>query len=478
VRFFRRIRKLFKDDKNQEKQFEKTDCTIPAQYESLLLTKKQQTRAGQQVGPPRQLKKLIVNIGLDFGTSYSKVCFEGNHKFYFVELDDTKYIPSVVYYDYLQKKLYFKMPEGTRNIEKIEYFKYSMIDESLPRGNYISTANVREKPEVLCSMFYLACLIKETKAYIIRHYANKFTIKWNINMGVPIDNYDDQNKSLYDKILRLAIKLSDCNTITENNCPLEFLDGFFHENRNISIPRFKESLFNPLPELYAECLYFLQDRNVLDGVYAVVDVGGGTVDMAVIHKESSNTFSIVSKDIQPLGIEILAHNISINTGAYNNIKKALQDNNFERSIELNKEKEREFAKSMSEMFARLAMDVKNKQWPRKALIKQKGNLPVILCGGGAKYKWYEDCIRDTRGRLRPCLKNVGYTLDIMSAEKLIGTSRVENHRLIIARCLAQRIDDIPEISGFPWHFEYQSLQKTNRGVDLEERVIEIYGEIL
>jgi hypothetical protein len=469
VRFFKRIRKLVKDDNNQEKQCNKMDGIFQAQNEELLLNRKQPAQAGL----PRQTKKLIVNIGIDFGTSYSKICFELNRVFEFFVLDNTKYIPSVVYYDYLQKQLYFEEPKNIKNIEKIEYFKYSMINDSLPRKKYIFTTEVKERPELLCSMFYLACLIKETKAYIIRYYNKESTVDWNINMGVPVDNYTNKNKLLYDKILHLAIKLSDSTIITKNNCPLEFLDAFFQENKAISIPCFQKSPYNTLPELYAECLYFLQDRNVLNGVYAVVDVGGGTVDMAVIHKESSNTFSIASKDIRPLGIEILVHNISINTWSYNNIKKALQYNNFERSIEFYKEKE--FAKSMSEMFARLAMDVKNKQWPRKALINQKGKLPVILCGGGAEYKWYSSCILDTRDRLCNAL-DIGYELDIMSTEKLIGTSKGRDHRLIIARCLAQRIEDIPVVSGFPWNFDCLSKNEIDKREILEERMREKSGQ--
>jgi hypothetical protein len=317
VRFVRRVRKLIKDDNNHGKQVDKKGGIFLEQNENLLSNRKQPAQAGL----PRYAKKLTINIGIDFGTSYSKICFEGNREFEFVVLDNAKYIPSVVYYDHSQKQLYFKDPKNIKNIEKIEYFKYSMIDDSLPRGKYIAAAGSIERPEVLCSMFYLACLIKESKAYITQYYAEKTTgdmIDLNINMGVPVDNYTNQNKSLYDKILHLAIKLS--NSITKNNCPLEFLDLFFQENKAISIPRFQESPFNTLPELYAECLYFLQDRNVLNGVYAVIDVGGGTVDMAVIHKESSNIFGIVSKEIQALGIEILIHEISINTGLYNNIK--------------------------------------------------------------------------------------------------------------------------------------------------------------
>jgi hypothetical protein len=469
MRFFRRIRKLVQDDNNQEKQLEQKDCISPSQNENLLANKKSVYVLKH--------KKIAVNIGIDFGTSYSKVCFEGNHEFDFVVLDNTTYIPSVVYYDYLQKQLYFEDPKNIKNIDKIEYFKYSMINDSLPRKKYIFTTEVKERPELLCSMFYLACLIKETKTYIIRYYNKKFTIDWNINMGVPVDNYTSQNKSLYDKILHLAIKLSNSNTIAENNCPLEFLDVFFQENKEISIPRFQESPFNTLPELYAECLYFLKDRNVLNGVYAVVDVGGGTVDMAALYKESPNTFNVVSKDIQPFGIEILVHNIAIHAGAYNDIKKALQGNTFKKPMEFNKDKEREFAKLMSEMFARLAVDVKSKQESRKALLERKGKLPVILCGGGAKYKWYEYCILDTRDRLHNAL-DIGYELEIMSTEKLIGTSKVKDHRLIIARCLAQRIEDIPEVSGFPWNFECQNWHIIDRQEALEKTAIEKYGKPL
>ena len=421
-------------------------------------------------------KNRTVNIGIDFGTSYSKVCFEANREFNFVARDDTTYIPSIVYYDYIQKKVYFKELQNAANIEKIEYFKYSMIDGSLPKWKYLSVSGVNESPEELCCIFYIACLINEIKAYIIQHYNKNPTIDWNINMGVPVDNYDNQHKSRYDKIFHLAIKLS--SILKENSCTLQFLDTFFGENQNIPIPRFQESPFNVLPELYAECLYFLQDRNVQTGVYGVVDIGGGTVDMAVLYKESPNTFSIVAKDIQPLGIEILVHNISMNAASYNDTKEALQNNNFDKLIEFNKDKEKDFAKSMSEMFARLAMEVKSKDNSREALLQQNGKLPVILCGGGVNYKWYEDCIMDTCSRLFYALENPGYKLEIMPTEKFIGHSKEQRPRLIIANCLAQRIEDIPEVSGFPWDFKYKSTQITKNEDTLEKIAIEKYGSLV
>jgi hypothetical protein len=421
---------------------------------------------------------LSITIGIDFGASYSKVCFNENKQVNTILFDSSEYKPSVLYYNHKSKVIYYINPESETNIEQIKYFKYSMIDNSLPRSKYLAGEQLYTFPETLCSIFYIACIIKESKAYIIQSYKKRninFVPDWGITMGVPIDNYKNENKSLYDKILHIAIKLSDM--LSNNFIDLRELNNFYHENVDIKIPRFQESPFNTLSELYAECLSFLQDRNVPLGVYAVVDIGGATVDMAVIYKESANKFSIVAKDIQPLGIEIVISNIIRQNTSRKRVRECLYKYIINPDY-IDTTVEHSYFEWVRMMFAKLAVEIKNKYSARDVLVKKNGILKIILCGGGANYKWYENCILSNKENLFRAL-DIGYRLEIIPLRKLLDASGINNHRLLIAKGLAQRVEDIPVIENFPWHFQQidWNTQGSNKYESLDDISIEKYGEL-
>ena len=441
-------------------------------------------------------KKLSINMGIDFGTCYSKVCFEESHKKLFVKYysNESVYKHSKVYYDYVNKIFYYQKPEYLNSIETIKYFKYSMIDKSLPRSIKIPVSNPKTTYEILCGIFFIACLIKHSKKYIEKHYKRHGVLQfeWNITIGVPIDNYSNEFRALYDMILQGAIKLSE--KLNKYSISMDILDNFCQENLKNTIPSFKASPNNTLSELYAESLSFLQDDNVLEGLYTIVDIGGATVDMAVIHKAleknimlsmDNNTkqkkykYCIFAKSIQPLGIEILKHKIAKNTDSYSSIRKLLLVNGFKNTdIDYNKSEEKKFVSKMQEAFARLAKEVRDKRIAREALINQKGKLRVILCGGGARYKWYKDCISSTWDRILNTLEDVGFRLEFISIENLKRYYNNIDHRLIISSGLAQDIQSIPDLDGFPWDYSGITYSEINQNEFLEETMKEKYGKNL
>jgi hypothetical protein len=429
-------------------------------------------------------KNFVINIGIDFGTSFSKVCFSTGKIFNFVKFNGCEYKDSVVYFDYNNNTLFYNKPDSGNNIEEIRYFKYSMIDESLPKGVNLSKLNIKT-PEVLCSIFFIACLINESKDYIRQYFSNilnKSTIEWSITMGVPIDNYDDKNKALYDKILHIAYNLSISNGLSEYSINLSSLDKYYKDNANNDIPKYGESPINTLPELYAESLAFLQNRNVPKGVYALMDVGGGTVDFAIMWKEDNSAlkFSMVSKDIKPLGIEIVSNNI-VNNNDTESIRKYMKECSTLKELPyIIQGKEKEFKENLRRTFAKLVMCLKGSKETESAIRERNGKLPVFICGGGANHKWYEDGILKNRENLRPVLRE-GLKLEIRPVETLLPRALNINHRLLISYILSQRVEDIHALIGFPWDFEGRNDNAItpdafDRAWAQEEKMKEIYGE--
>jgi hypothetical protein len=443
----------------------------------------------------KTVRPIPVNVGIDFGTSFTKVCFsESQNSHIFVpfngseyKLNGSEYKPSIIYYDFTNKIFYYNKPDGANNIETIEYFKYSMISDSLPRSKNLLKEMMPFRTELLCSLFFIACLIKEIREYITGYFtkkAGKINIDWSFTMGVPIENYDDKNKRLYDRILNIADNLS--KELTKYSVTLNSLFDYYTKFQNINLPLFGQSKINTLPELYAESLAFLKDRNIDSGVYILMDVGGGTVDMAILYKESPSDFSVTSKDIKPLGIEIVSKSISKNNKDIASIKIKLRDNKTLSDIlYILTEKESELKECLRKSFAELVMDSKMKRIhdPREnkhVFRLHNGELPVIICGGGAKHKWYEDGVMRNSGNLRPVLAE-GLKLKILPLEKLFSATANLNHRLLIAYALSGRIgSEITELQGYPWHFYQNDPVKNDGSVTNYDRLQkvqkELYGE--
>lgn len=84
-------------------------------------------------------------------------------------------------------------------------------------------------------------------------------------------------REVFSEVLHVGWEFSKTKAGEERTTSLEDLDNFYSENKTISDPEH----LNCIPELYAEVLLYYQDRNVPEGLYCVVDIGGGTVDIAL-----------------------------------------------------------------------------------------------------------------------------------------------------------------------------------------------------
>jgi hypothetical protein len=217
-----------------------------------------------------------------------------------------------------------------------------------------------------------------------------------------------------------------------------------------------------------------------------MDVGGGTVDMAILYKESPADFSVTSKDIRPLGIEIVSRSLSRNDSNIDRVKENLRDKKRLSDLPyILTERESELKEHLKSCFAALVMDSKKKDIydikEKKHILRlHHGELPVIICGGGAKHKWYEDAVEQKSGDLRPVLAE-GLKLKILPVEKLFSANFHLNHRLLIAYALSGRIgNEIPELQGYPWHFVSNASTRTrsdeDRHYELSNRRRELYGD--
>lgn len=439
----------------------------------------------------RQESEKVVIVGIDFGTSFTKVCFnqEGNIKQplkFNVDGKQSYFLPTELYYDPISNKVFFNKIQGG---EVLRYFKYSMIESGLLTGESLAknNPNMNPKAEFLCSIYYLASLIKEIKRQVA-NILETSNIRYSFNMGCPIDNWSDKNKNSYGIVLKLGYKLSEERF--EDGMTLEKLCAFYTENKDITFPNLQT-----VPELYAEALWFIEQPSTAEGIYTILDIGGGTVDFASIFVSRTSggekQTTIYSQKVLPLGVEVLLQFM------YPDRYKTYRDECITelKNMTVNMPfgwKEAEHGtdrklKKAHEFFCAFAKGIGEVKERNRALMDEqfkKGILQYYAFGGGADIKWYNSIIKSTNSALR--------FANIPTLEKQpVILNDIPDNRLIIAEQLTR--SSFPKINGFPWEFVRECIfgdierndddfimpkrEHTNdHRFDLEDRQKEIYGD--
>ena len=437
-----------------------------------------------------QESEKVVIVGIDFGTSFTKVYFNQGGEIkqplkFNVQGKSTYFVPTQLYYNQTLNQVFFENAPGR---ETLKYFKYSMINKDLVTSEALTTNNksVLPKPEFLCSIFYIACLIKEIKNQI-SEILKTSNIKYSINMGCPIDNYGNKNKGAYDTVLKLGYLLS-LNDFKEG-MTINELNDFYEKNKNCFFPNLQT-----IPELYAEALWFIEQPSTGEGIYTILDIGGGTVDFASIlvkrTKDGEKQTSIYSQNVMALGVEVLLqflypHDYKTNREVcINELRNKFVTMPWGWEAKYNQDRELKKAHDFDVNFSEGIAEVKERNKTLMDEQYKKKILPYYSFGGGADFRWYHSVIEShnklfDKANIPPLTKQP------------VILNGIPDNRLIIAEQLTR--SNFPEIEGFPWEFSrekifsgmdrtgddvYRSSESDNNNdrFDLEDRQKEIYGD--
>lgn len=401
----------------------------------------------------RKINITHIFLGIDFGTSFTKVSYSyapsNDVKIHTLKWDESTFekgfvIPSVLYLK--NQKLYFEKPDD--NYLEVKYFKYSMLEESL-QNNHQNTNNPFEE---LCCVYFLAQIITRalTKIKEELRIENLNEIGITVNMGAPLEEFynedEKQNKELYLQILENAVALAGGSKVhaelPENCVLLDNLDTVYTEI--LHKRPFLDWKVDVVPELAAELFLYQKSKSIPEGMYIIVDIGGGTVDMALfekskIKKDAPFSMYCLNQRVLPYGVEILESN-----------KDDVNENVFQQ----------EFNSMVMERKNRINADVLDLQ-----------KIDVFFLGGGAKNQWYKNNIKESINWLKKAI-NPRFILDneiidfINEDETLIE----KNQRLIISQMIAKDKDDIIRVLEYP-NFD-DALEKQEEELRKEEELDE------
>ena len=398
-----------------------------------------------------------IHIGLDFGTSYTKACW------YYLDKAQRRlvtwngswagnsgyFLPSRLWLD-SENFLHMAMPSEKQSSE-IRYFKMAVAGQHI--GFRILPIGIKllSDPYRIYAAFYIARCLEWIEQQAIEHEAGHIhqkDIVWSCNMGVPISYFDTDISRHYHELLTVARHMQKSVSDSES---IEWLDALYQEA--LAKPLNKSYL--PVPELYAEACGVFSDFHTPEGYYTLFDVGGGTVDGAVMHFErvaGEPQVNFLTASVEALGVEVV---------------ESSRDNS---------KKLHELAARLGYQTAELIMEARQKalsDWQKHS------TLPIEMCGGGHSSRWHVDKIQNTYFEQQH--EHCGippYKVEDLQAQisGIEGITQGDELRLLIAVGLSIPKGEGPLIQGFPSQNPKIPPREREQCVDLDQRQRDIYGD--
>jgi hypothetical protein len=255
------------------------------------------------IGPPTSENDelLFANVGLDFGTSSTKVIIRLPYE----PGSPAIVIPAPLHCrssndPYLWQTVLWVQPDGEflpwpeSGSSPLHTLKQVLIDRvSNPDGLEAATA-------------YLSYVIRHAKGWLRSFRPNVVRNRrlfWTCNIGIPVATLNDTHLSKkYRRIAAAAYALGDLKCdITKISCKAAL--GSPTVLQASDNPAFCSELgVSVIPEAAAEATGYVKSSNSAEGDYLMIDIGALTLD-ACIFGFRNGKFHFYTADVRPLGVE-------------------------------------------------------------------------------------------------------------------------------------------------------------------------------
>jgi len=290
------------------------------------------------------VSKLDVNIGIDFGTSYTKVCVRGDDTeksevvtFSGSNLDQALLVTKVgILSDNsliagLTEPEWEKLSPGAKVV--IDFIKMRLANFDLQHeGRWFEFAKVssfgEEDIENLCT-YYLATVITRTKQWFIENFPDRtknVEIAWTINVGVPVRYCNSKALNRFEKVLKLGWYLSESSNL--KNLNLQELDNILKSH--IKKLDEVENCF-VVPEVAAGTYAFTASRSATPGEYTFIDIGSGTVESVAFSftRDKKAILGFIAAYVYPTGVDTLIEGVAkASACSVSQIKEMLLRNDY------------------------------------------------------------------------------------------------------------------------------------------------------
>lgn len=448
-------------------------------------------RAGRRNASPAA-PPLAINLGIDFGTSFTKVCFRD------LDTEETGIVTFggrtaeeamiasriVVGRDGSLSLATQLASEPTSTI--VRYLKMRLagvpMQQPLPAIHGIDLN--QNKAVCALSSWFLASVISKSQDWVLSHEVDRSVgrkLQWSANVGVPVEHFDSPTIDLFRKVLGVAWAWTEDQNIPSDLD--ELLKRYEVTSDDIDVDR---ADFHAIPEIAAAVQSFLTSCSARPEIYVYFDIGGGTVDGVAfdyVNRDGERVVNFYSGKVEPIGLAAIANEIDPENPQA--VEQAIAGKKIARTL---REKLKGAEKALRRHVGNIVMTAKKKDprnWQRDAIqdisrprrtfvaLQEHHMVPLIifLGGGGAGSKWYQQTIASTYKTNQQVNAGIPpYQLDEVPSPADLEMNGLDPHafrRFAIAYGLSVPYSEGPEV-GLPSQFmelERPSVRKPSGAVD-------------
>lgn len=461
--------------------------------------------AGKSNAPTNPAPKpLYVSLGIDFGTTYTKVAWKdiATDAAGFIDFPSKDemgpFFNSEVRMDD-SGRCYTRLDKGFGKARRAERFlKMRIAGSDIHVGDASRAEDTQVSVDAL-SAFYLSRVIRYSCDYFRNSQAERVagrSVNWLPSLGIPTRDYDSPLRERFERILAAAWKMSPMSLA---GADAEKIQRAYDSIDGVSTAA--ELGVVTYPEIGAAVLSFLVSPEAQPGVYIYFDVGGGTLDGVSFryrNRGGDRSVEYYSAVVRELGVEAVAErlrrlftvpDISLFRraliGGREGIKEPLRYKDVKTDVQ----------KAVAEVVAGGRLRNKSQDWRVSRIDDglyynwfsqhlrddKVQNLIVFVGGGGATSKHHRQWIKSTYGEFKH--RNAGIppyeltALPVPSKLQEDAKHSSQYNRLAIAYGLTAAPATAVKTIGLPSYAAVQqAVRKAHYDFDAVSR--EIYGEPL
>lgn len=348
-----------------------------------------------QLASGEQGRVLKVRMGIDFGTSFTKVALRIAGKVYFVNWEGVRnsdqafLLPGEIS---RLKNNTTKLGRPGKAIETLGGLKSPFLTrECHDSENYVS------------SVVFLAWVMRYSRAWLYERHSmivRSRRLAWEINIGCPTDPWSSLALvERYKHVVQCAWKLSQTQGDISMQDARSLLRSSDVRESDIGLDG-----VNVIPEFVAQIAGYVNSPQRVDGLHLLVDVGAGTMDIAAFNiyrnkQEGADRYPIFDGAVEPLGTHIL---MSARMLLLGNAPRTWEDlsgipslDQLSKDLCIDASKLQKIDEGYSEVVCQRVYNslskTKSKRYPGAP--EWKGGLRVFLAGGGSSCAVYQQGVK-------------------------------------------------------------------------------------
>lgn len=440
----------------------------------------------------------FIELGIDFGTKYTKVCFRDEDSEHTEIVTFTNKKSSIGQALILSKievsernEVFVGLTEDEWNRkthsakETIDLLKMRLayIDAPASEKDWISPVIGFEtdlEVENLCAYFLSSVIVRSQNWLRTQHpilFKNR-SVGWILNIGAPVAYWEGPTTSRFEQVLKMAwvlsrtplISSSSRLTLEQFTCCVDNARKWINQNKRYPFDVCVK------PEIAAAVWSYIQATGSSEGFFIFVDIGDGTAEGASFRyyrKQGEAKIDFYAGLVKSLGVSALSKKLGRELQLSENIVRT-QLLNATEYLDNPKVSRSQTRKSFQQLVATTVVDGCEKHAEIRQCLSSDdigSHLQIFVGGGGASIPFYPSTVKATHGEFNHGSIHVPpYLLKAVPQPKALEMNKLNGdvfNRFAIAYGLSMPEGEFPSFD-FPTQDDSGSTISNNRPTRYED----------